>query len=428
MFSTRLSRSLSALAILTSTALVASCSAASTSAAGGPGIEFGASMDDYHSAFEDVEPIELYAQTPGPQGSLVSDKMEIYYDAITEWSGGKITFEIFYANAIAGATEIDEALADGRTDIDGFSSATRPAEYPAINTLINASFLGDTSPIAGMLQSHGWLLQSAYGTDEISREFEDRNMELLMPSYNGGGMALLCTDEAASLDQLAGRQIAAAGRTQGAQLAGLNAVPVTASYAELYESLQRGVVDCTATSIQNAVLGGYLGLTPKVVIDPDAGFTLTFGSVLVNQDRWDGLPLVAQQLLFDRLDVFIETNIRTTWEAIVQGVGEVEDAGGVITEFEPDARERLQSINKEQVELLEQSEALDDPATALSDWASNAAQWTDIIDELGYDSEMTYSEFASFYDDDAIDLDPFVDEVFERILMPHRPEGSSEGA
>ncbi|MDI9896159.1 TRAP transporter small permease [Rhodococcus sp. IEGM 1381] len=39
----------------------------------------------------------------------------------------------------------------------------------------------------------------------------------------------------------------------------------------------------------------------------------------------------------------------------------------------------------------------------------------------------SFGQFASFYDDDAIDLDPFVDEVFERILMPHRPEGSSEG-
>lgn len=408
--------------------VLGSCATTTEASAGGPGIDYDTPIEDYQRAFEDIEPLHLYAQTPGPQGSFVSDKMEIYYNAVTEWSGGKITFDIFYANAIAGATEIDDALGDGRTDIDGFAPASQPAEYPAVNTLINASFLGDMSPVAGILQSHAWLLEASYATDDVTQEFADNDMHLLMPSYNGGGMALLCAEPARTLDQLRGRQIAAAGRTQGAQIAGLGAVPVSASYAELYESLQRGVVDCTATSIQNAVLGGYLGITPEVVIDPDAGFSLTFGSVALNQNRWERLPLLVQQLLFDRLDVFIETNIRTSWDAMVQGVNTIRNAGGTITEFGPDARERLQSVNQRELELLKQSRGFEDPRTAITEWTDTAAEWSTTVRELGYDENMTYTEFADFYDDDAIDLKPYVDALFEEILLQHRPTGAEDGA
>nr|WP_249277307.1 TRAP transporter substrate-binding protein DctP [Rhodococcus sp. 06-621-2] len=416
-----LPKALSCMAIAATVVVVTSCTTTTESNSGGPGIEYGATLDQYQAAFGDIEPVHLYAQTPGPQGSFVSDKMEIYYDAVTEWSGGKVTFDIFYANAIAGASEIDDALGDGRTDIDGFAVANQPAEYPAVNTLVNASFLGDMSPIAGILQSHAWLLESAYATEEVAQEFADNDMHLLMPSYNGGGMALLCTEEAQTLDQLRGRQISAAGRTQGAQISGLGAIPVSASYSELYESLQRGVVDCTATSVQNAVLGGYLGLTPEVVIDPAAGFALTFGSVALNENRWNSMPLLVQQLLFDRLDVFLETNIRTSWDAMVQGVHDIQDAGGTITEFAPDARERLQSVNDQQLELLKQSPALEDAATSMTEWAATASRWSTLVRDLGYDETMTYPEFADFYDTDAIDLGPYVDAVFDEVLLDHRP-------
>ncbi|NIL76078.1 TRAP transporter substrate-binding protein DctP [Rhodococcus sp. B10] len=421
-------KSLPCAAAVAASLVVTSCAAISAPAGGGPGIEFGATAEEYRDAFDEIEPIHLYAQTPGPQGSFVSDKMEVYYDAVTEWSGGKVTFEIFYANAIAGATEIDDALGDGRTDIDGFAPANQPAEYPAVNTLINASFLGDMSPLAGILQSHAWLLESAYATDEVAQEFEDNDMHLLMPSYNGGGMALLCTDEARTLDQLRGRQIAAAGRTQGAQISGLGAIPVSASYSELYESLQRGVVDCTATSIQNAVLGGYLDITPEVIIEPEAGFALTFGSVALNQNRWERLPLLVRQLLFDRLDVFLETNIRTAWEAMVQGVHTIQDAGGTISDFAPDARDRLRTVNAEQLETLKNSSALEDAASSLTQWSDTADRWSVLVRELGYDETMTYTEFADFYDDDAVDLGPYVEAVFDEILLAHRPTAPQDDA
>src|SRR3712207_3108243 len=71
------------------------------------GVEYGASMEDYQAAFEDLEPITLNTQTPGPQGSATSTKFEEYFEAVEEWSGGKITWEIAYSNAVAPPTEID---------------------------------------------------------------------------------------------------------------------------------------------------------------------------------------------------------------------------------------------------------------------------------------------------------------------------------
>src|SRR4249919_3164054 len=87
-------------AFAASAALVLALTACGTSGGassgeGGGGVEYGASKEEYAAAFEDLDEITLVAQHTSSKGSVSNEALEQYLAAITDWSGGKINFEVF---------------------------------------------------------------------------------------------------------------------------------------------------------------------------------------------------------------------------------------------------------------------------------------------------------------------------------------------
>ena len=106
-------------AIAAATLLVATgCSTGGDGGSDEAGVEYGATMEEYQAAFEDVDPITLRMQVDMPKDSDGNRGREAYAAALEEWSGGKITVEIGYANAfVPNAADWAPALSDGRLDI-----------------------------------------------------------------------------------------------------------------------------------------------------------------------------------------------------------------------------------------------------------------------------------------------------------------------
>src|SRR5690606_35558571 len=109
--------------------------------------------------------------------------------------------------------------------------------------------------------------------------------------------------------QLDGVQVVAAGKVNAAELQALGATPVSLDYTELFESLQRGAVDCSLNSMRVTSLMGLAPVASHFTIDEQVGLAKTPGGLAINKAMWDGLPLVAQQVLFDGTKVMIQTNI-----------------------------------------------------------------------------------------------------------------------
>lgn len=405
--------------------VLAGCAESGAAGGGGegPSVDYGASIEEYQAAFEDVEPIELTTQSPAPQGSISGRNIEEYFDAVTEWSGGTITFDVAYSNAVVEPEDADDALLDGRLDLAQILPIYEPAEYPANNALIEASFLSDHSVVTGTMQSNAWPLEVAFDTPEIMQEFEDNGMHVLMPSYNSGSNALMCGDERSELSDFSGMQAAAGGQGQSAHVESLGGTPVSVAYPELYESLQRGVIDCSVSSLTVGVLGGFIEAAPEVVLDPEAGFSQAPGAMAFSQASWDTLPLAAQQLLWDRMDVFFESNIEDKiWPNIVDASEQVSEAGGSIETFDEDARASIDAASEELLDEMRSESAMDDGDAFVNSLDEATERWSRIIeDDLEYTNEADYNDFADWYSEDAVDLEPFTDRVFEEILLEHRP-------
>jgi TRAP-type C4-dicarboxylate transport system substrate-binding protein len=404
-------------------AALAGCAEESSgnTSAGGEGVEPGATMEEFQAAFEDVEEITLVTQTPAPKGSSTGLPMEKYFEAVEEWSGGKIKFDVTYSSGIAGPDEGDDALLDGRLDFASVLPIYEPSEYPANAALIEGGFISDQSAINGSLSSNAWPNQVAFDTDEVMQEFEDHGMVPLLPVYNSGANALFCSDERNSLETIEGAAVGAGGTAQSAQVEALGGSPSTLDFTELFESLQRGVVDCTVSSPTVAVLGGFATAAPHVVIDPEAGFALAPGTLAFSQATWESLPLAAQQLLWDRLDVFLASNlVDKVFPNNAEMVKQVTGAGGEVQPFAEDARVAMQEENARLLENLKGTDAVADGAAFVEAMESANQDWQAKVAELGYE-DVPYNEFDTYLAENEFDLSDYSDLVMREIFDAHRP-------
>ncbi|NLE79190.1 MAG: C4-dicarboxylate ABC transporter substrate-binding protein [Rhodococcus sp.] len=404
-------------------AVLAGCAetTSSGSSEGGEGLAYGATKEDYIAAFADVDPIVLQTQSPAPKGSPTGVPVERYLDTVTEWSGGKITFDVAYSNAVAPPAEIDNALVDGRLDLWHIIPQYEPAEYPASTALTDSSFVSVQSALHGPLQSNAWINQVAFDTPEILAEYEDKGLKILLPEYNSGSNGLFCATDRRDLAALNGAQVTASGRSINSEVSALGANPVSIAYTELFEALQRGIADCSVTSFTVGMLGGFLDQTPQVVIDPAAGVAVGWGGMAMSTQAWDSLPLVAQQLLWDSLTVYLESNIEDKiLPNTAEGVKAVLAAGGSVHPYADDARSALVTENTRLLDAQRTNPAFDDDDAFVDRIESATAEWESIIAELGYE-DVTYDEFAAWYTPEVVDLGDYSTKVYEQIFLPHRP-------
>lgn len=413
-----------AVAGLTVCATVLSACAESTSAgagdrSGGAGVEFGASIEEYRSAFADVDPIVIHTQSPAAKDASGGWHIENYANAVSEWSGGKITFDIVYSNGIASPTEADNAVLDGRLDLAQVMGAYEPQEYPATFALNNASVLSDNSVIVGTLSSNAWPVDVAFSTPEIMAEYDDHGLKLLLPSFNSGSIALICNQARTELGDLKGQSIASGSATLGTQVAALGGNPVSIGYTEYYESLQRGVAACAATTLTAGMIAGIMEVAPHVVIDPEAGFANTAGALAMNADVWNDLPLVAQQLLWDRLDVFVEGSLNKIWDGTVDASATIAQFGGSAQTFADDAREALKAKNESIVENL--ATTAPGGEEFVERVRDRAAAWRTTVVDLGYENDVDYGGFAEWYSPEVLDVTAFVEALFDEVMVAHRP-------
>ncbi len=406
-------------------ALLAGCVATSAgdgNGVQGGGIDPGATKQEYRTALAGMAPIELTTQSPAAPGHFVGRSIERYAAAIEAWSGGTITVDVAYSNAIAPPNEVNDALADGRLDFSVVLPLYEPSRYPANSALADVSFLGRHSPVVGQLQTAAGMLEAAFATPEITEELARDGVTMLLPYAPTDSFSLLCAQPTRSLAATSGAQVRVSGAVHSRQAEALGMSPVSLPYTEVYQGLQRGTVDCTLMSLWIADYSGLLPVAGEAVVDPAAGFARAPFGLAFGTQVFEDLPLVAQQLLYDRLDVFIEQGLRGIWEGTAKAAATLDDEGGSVAEFGPDARAALQAANEKVLASVRSGDAVADGATFVRRVSQSLDRWqATVIDDLGYTDAAGYADFDGFYDEDAIDLERFIDRVRADILREHRP-------
>jgi TRAP-type C4-dicarboxylate transport system substrate-binding protein len=224
------------------------------------GVPAGAGREEYVAALADVEPIalEFGGLTGGPNTPTVAAYVE-YGELVSDWSGGKVTFEFDFGGAKLSLDKMADGLGQGRMDMGTFVPAFQPSEWPVANLAANLGFLGSGSPIAGRLALLAARMDFAHGWEPLVEEMTEHGIVITMPIFQNNEARMHCVSETPlrSLDELAGKRIRVADSGQLRMAEALGMVPVSMVNAEMYQGLQRGVVDCAVNGVSAALTQGY---------------------------------------------------------------------------------------------------------------------------------------------------------------------------
>jgi len=406
--------------------LLAACSSSSPddSADGGDGVEYGATKAEYQEAFADIDPIELQVQTGGTEGAPANQPREAYMEAVTEWSDGKITFDIAYGNGIvASPIEVDDALSDGRLDLSfSLLLSSEPDFYPVNSVFADLSFLGKTGVI-GPLAASSWMLEALYEQEAFQQEAEDAGFILLVPDPPAlvNTAQLTCRDGAvSSLDDAAGLLVSVNGAAKQAQAEALGMTPVSMPWNEEYEALQRGIIDCSMQSMSALQAGGLVDVAQFETFDSEVSIASTVTNFGFSLEVWDSLPLVARQLLFDRLDVYLSTSYTlglTAWKA---GTDVMLAGGGDLVDFDDEARDAINGVSDDLlVDVADRGLDID-----VDELVDSAGRWQGVVADALDFSGMSAKEFVEEYSTEQIeqlDTSAIWERLYEDVLLDHRP-------
>lgn len=424
------SRKTGAVAVVLVAAMsVAGCSKADGGGAGnagGEGVDPGATKQEYQAAFEEVDSIDLSFQVAAQNPESYASLRDLEFaKSLEEWSGGKISVDIHYAGSVAAPTEVPDALVDGRLDLAHYYTTYEPDQMPTyVDDLTTSMVQVRSTPLVGEIVSHAVLQQVAFETPEIMDEFESRGMHVISPASSFGNTEMICSAERGSLADLEGAQIRGNAKAHEAEIKALGGAVGSVELAEGYEAFQRGVLDCSLQAPSTAVSVGWLDVAPHVYFPRDQGFAPGPGS-LVAGSTWEQLPLVAQQLMVDRMADYTSAELYGALQSIEDTQQAISEKGGEIQYLDADAEKALSEANQSLLDDVADSDTVDGEALNV-EVKKRIDEWTAIAEELGYTDEGDFDEFDTWYKgsndfEDRTYLEPIAERMYEEIFLAARP-------
>lgn len=269
---------------------------------------------------EDV--IELRFSSPLPETMGLSQGVEWWADEIEKRTDGRVNVETFHGGSLLGAVDTLPGLQDGRIDLGYMTAGYWPGQFPLWN-VVGVPFL-TSDPEADM---RAWADLYA-GNELLKAEFD--NAEVIPLFYFALSQTVFGTSEpVTSAEGLDGTRLRAIGYiAEGLRAVGSE--PVALSPSEVYEAIQRGVIDGFGGwpfDLTNA--SGFPEVAPNFLL-PGIG-QYTSSAVSISKESWNELPEDIQAIFLetsaDYMDYAI-TQLNTTETAACDAL---KTAGGSLT-------------------------------------------------------------------------------------------------
>lgn len=169
---------------------------------------------------------------------------EAWMEQVTERTDGAVTFETFYNGSLCGAADSIACAEDRTADV--------VMSVPAYNPDMTLANIGSVAFQTSDLQANGDAINKLYeDNDDFRAGYEDRGLTMLW-AFNNSMPVLATPAQLDSLSDIDGMSLRASG-SMSTGIAALGANPVAIDPAEIYESLERGVVDGATFPLESIV-------------------------------------------------------------------------------------------------------------------------------------------------------------------------------
>lgn len=313
-----------------------------------------------------------------PTHTLNAEVMPALVDRVARESGEKLSMEIAAGGTLSGPADTLATLESGAIDAAMMIYAYTPSDLPVL------TFVGSLYSDDNMYAAPALLETIKLGCKSCTTEQEDAGIHVVMHSASPN-YAFQCTRPISDVADLAGLNIRATG-SMGPLVAALGAVPVTVSYPEIYEALQRGVIDCTVTTMTELKNSQLWEVTSDVTMAPLGTFN-PYGTLVFNADVWDGFSPQVKRAWYDSAAlgltheltaVLADTNLATRLAFEEHGLNRVEASEELIAAVEQFRASEMTAL------VADAREKGIEDAESIADYFFEAAEkWKGIVSEIG---------------------------------------------
>lgn len=338
-------------------------------------------------AAESADPITLRVADILAENTSSGLAWKAFADAVSEDSGGEIDFEFNWSGSLMAPDEVLSGLGAGVADMSVILPVYTPNELPVANWVAGLATTDLGFP-AGLLQGVGAHAQAILESDVVVDEFAANGVRLLTPAYANQFFEMVCKEPVASAKEVQGIDVRTPGQLWADEASHLGMTPVPLAPTEIFEGLQRGVIDCAIAQPSAHIGYGLWEVAPYYIPLPFTGWNTYYLSI--NDETWDSLSPEHQSIIADNMAVWVTTyaqeQINSYRTLLVDGASE---HGVQLVAPSADLVAQLQEFQSERTAVLADTApaAISDPEEFLQSYEDTMTEWAGIvIDDLGIDA------------------------------------------
>jgi len=270
---------------------------------------------------------------------------QLYAKVIEEKTNGKIRVKFFWQGSLFSYGEIFSATKSNAIEVGSIVPTYHPSDWPMMG-LANSLPLVWEDPIVAM-KTQAYLIEH---NQAIKDELKKNNMVPILlhglPPYR-----LQCTSPVRTLADLKGKRIRTFGDWPPYVMEQLGAVPVNIPLTQIYESMQKGTLDCAYNPIENA---GFLKLSEVAKYWSDVNFgAIAAYSTFMNAQRYAALPESLKKIMKEAEDIATKFEMENFEKLEQKGIEEAKAAGVTFVKFED--QEKLNAAFPNMLEIWEKT-------------------------------------------------------------------------
>ncbi|GAE28050.1 hypothetical protein JCM9140_4238 [Halalkalibacter wakoensis JCM 9140] len=267
-----------------------------------------------------------------PQHGQHTKVFEPFAEEVAQLTEGRVTASIYPGAALGAPTAQYEMATTGIADITYAIQGYTPGKFP-LSSVVELPFLAGTAEKATSIL---WDLYNEF--PEIQEEYRENKVLWLFGIDND---QILTTDkEIKSVEDLKGLKISTPSPASNAVVEAWGAIPVFMPMNEVYEAMQRGIVD-GRLGPYSAVANFNLDEVTGYITEGD--FYTTNFAITMNQQSWDSLSAEDQEVINGLLDKYRGLAAQVYSDDAELGKQAAIDAGAVITELTDDQKVEFQT-------------------------------------------------------------------------------------
>ncbi|WP_439289746.1 TRAP transporter substrate-binding protein DctP [Microbacterium sp. A84] len=247
-------------------------------------------------SIEDMEPVTIsfgfFGIESDPTGAAVIGHWQ---KAVTERTDGAITFENYVGGSLLGAMESLTGVGNGIADMSVINHSYFPQELPITAWLAGMGNEVSGSTVHDLVAGSATLHELFQTNEALLDEFAKYDLKVLSAATTTA-YSQICTSPVETAEQAEGKRARASGDLWVNAMQGIGMVASDIAYAETYEGLQRGVLDCDTLTPPGWLASGVTEVATEYL---PLNYAQVQNSLVLNLELWESLPADVQAIMLE---------------------------------------------------------------------------------------------------------------------------------